>query len=274
MLRVAPFVAATEVYAKRMGYYLFDNPPAVPQFYNPRRGKWTGGVLVHTAENIMDNVDMDTGAENIASFIRRRTDFGSYHILADSDSVIEMLPPTAVAYHCGAEGYNSTTVGVSYACRTVDLDPNSVWTKKATENICRVLVRWWQENGFDPLAAQFIPAPETKVRLGLSTHGEAQPADRSDAWTRSSNRPQLEALFLSTVKSLLVPTPPGVDPIMSKPVMMRRKTDGTISVFYQNTPFRVDLRPKDVDKFRFFGVEYKGDADPWFWEVTQAVKVG
>jgi hypothetical protein len=71
-----------------------------------------------------------------------------------------------------------------------------------------------------------------------------------------------------------VPTPAGVDPAMNKPVMMRRKTDGTISVFYQGTPFRIDLRPKDVEMFQFFGAEFKGDSDPWFWEVTQAVKVG
>jgi hypothetical protein len=71
-----------------------------------------------------------------------------------------------------------------------------------------------------------------------------------------------------------VPTPPGVDPAMNKPVMMRRKSDGTISVFYQGTPFRIDLRPKDVEMFQFFGTEFKGDSDPWFWEVTQAVKVG
>ena len=70
-----------------------------------------------------------------------------------------------------------------------------------------------------------------------------------------------------------VPTPPGVDPKV-KPVIMRRKTDGTISVFYPNSPFRIDLRPTDVEKFQFFGAEFKGDTDPWFWEVTQAVKVG
>lgn len=182
-----------------MGYFLYDNPPAIRQFYDPRRGKWTGGVLVHTAENVMDDVGPDTGAENIAAYIVRRTTYGSYHILADSDSVIEMLPPTAVAYHCAADGYNSTTVGVSYACRTVDLNPDSEWTRKATRNIAGVLVRWWRDAGFDPLAVRFIPAPETRVRLGLSTHGDAQPADRSDAFTRHPQRARLEALLLEEI---------------------------------------------------------------------------
>ena len=191
-----------------MGYYLFDNPPAIQQFHNPRRGKWTGGVLVHTAENVMDDVGPDTGAENIAAYIVRRNTYGSYHVLADSDSVIELLPPTAVAFHCAADGYNSTTVGVSYACRTVDLHPDSEWTKKATRNIATVLVRWWQDAGFDPLAARFIPAPETRVRLGLSTHGEAQPADRSDAWTRHPRRGELEALLLSEIAAIVKPIPP------------------------------------------------------------------
>ncbi len=70
------------------------------------------------------------------------------------------------------------------------------------------------------------------------------------------------------------PRPPGVDPKV-KPVIMRRSTDGTISVFYPNTPFRVDLTSMDdVQKFKFFGAEDKGNADPWFWKISSAVKVG
>jgi hypothetical protein len=71
------------------------------------------------------------------------------------------------------------------------------------------------------------------------------------------------------------PAPPaGVDPTV-KPVIMRRRTDGTISVFYPGTPFRVDLKSiDDVNRFRFFGAEDKGDADPWFWTISSAVKTG
>jgi hypothetical protein len=69
-----------------------------------------------------------------------------------------------------------------------------------------------------------------------------------------------------------IPVPPGGDLTVNKPVLMRNKTTGTISLFYTDTPWRYDCRPKDVDTYRFFGVEYKGDEDPWFWEVTEPIK--
>ena len=235
----------------------------------------TGGVLVHTTESIMDNVGPDTGAENVSAYIARRREYGSYHVIVDSDSIVNLLPDSYVAYHCAQSGYNGVTWGISLACRSIDLDVNNEWTKRAIGNAAMAIHAFWSRNGINPVeAARFIPAIETQSRPGLTTHGDAQPGDRSDAWTRHPQRPQLEAMLISNIKALSIPAPPGVDPIMNKPVMMRRKTDGTISVFYTGTPFRVDLRPKDVDKFRFFGVEYKGDTDPWFWEVTQAVKVG
>jgi hypothetical protein len=76
------------------------------------------------------------------------------------------------------------------------------------------------------------------------------------------------------MKNLInIPVPEGVDVEMEKPVMMRNSKDGTISLFYPNTPWRVDLRPADVEKLRFLGTEYKGNVDPWFWEISQSVKV-
>lgn len=263
-----------------MGYYLFDNPPAIQQFHRTRNGAgWTGGVLIHTAENVMDNVGPDTGAENVAAYIQRRTSYGSYHVLADSDSVIELLPPTATAFHCAASGYNSTTVGVSYACRSVDLDVNSQWFRQATDRIAGVLVRWWRDSGFDPNRVAFVPAPRTREALGLSTHGDAQPADRSDAWTRHPQRAQLEAAFLASVRRFAggpsVPTPPGVDPIMNKPVMMR-EPDGTVWMYYSGTPWRVHVKSvEDVATFQFFGIELKGvdrNQAAFFRRYSQVVK--
>jgi hypothetical protein len=70
------------------------------------------------------------------------------------------------------------------------------------------------------------------------------------------------------------PPPPGVDP-MAKPVIMRNSKTTTISVFYPDTPFRVDLTSMDdVNRFKFFGAEDKGNQDPWFWKITSAVKTG
>lgn len=237
-----------------MGYYLFDHPPAIQQFHPGRATPWTGGVLVHTAENVMDTVGPDTGAENVAAYIARRTTYGSYHVLADSDSVIQLLPPTATAFHCAASGYNSTTVGVSYACRTVDLDPDSDWFRNATDLIAAVLVEWWRAGGFDPRQAAFIAAPQTRERMGLSTHGEAQPADRSDAWTRRADRHRLEQVFLDAIMRAagVVPAPDPEDDDVTRTEVVRDPRTGTM--WHVGDTTRYALRSQgEVDALLFLG---------------------
>ena len=237
-----------------MGYYLFDNPPAVQQYYPGRNTPWKGGVLIHTAENVMDSVGIDTGAENVASYIVNRTSYGSYHILADSDSVIQMLPPTATAFHCAANGFNSTTLGVSYACRTVDLDPRSDWFRRATDLIVETLVRYWRMAGLDPREAKFIPANQTKDRMGLSTHGEAQPQDRSDAWTRRNDRHQLEAVFADAIirHSGDSPNPDPEDDEVAKTEIVRDPRTGTM--WHVGDTTRYPLKSQgEVDSLLFMG---------------------
>jgi hypothetical protein len=88
------------------------------QQYDTRRALVTA-YLVHTAENILDELGPDTGAEGVAEFIATRSDAGSYHDLADSDSVVEVIPPRWQAFHCRG-GVNPWTMGLSFACRSVD----------------------------------------------------------------------------------------------------------------------------------------------------------
>lgn len=92
--------------------------PASQQFIPERRALVTA-YLVHTAENILDEIDGDTGAEGVAEFIATRSDAGSYHDLADSDSVVEVIPPWWEAFHCRG-GVNRWAMGLSFACRAVD----------------------------------------------------------------------------------------------------------------------------------------------------------
>jgi hypothetical protein len=263
-------------------YYLLDNPPATQQFYPSRPRPMSGGVLIHTTESIMDNVGPDTGAENVAGFISRRLDYGSYHVIVDSDSAVALVPDTYVAYHCGASGYNGSTWGISFACRTTDLDVNSDWTRKAMRIAAREIVGFWRRNRFDVAAAnRFIPAMQTQTSPGMSTHGEAQPADRSDAWTRHPQRPQLEALLRNEIAAQSatnpsIPTPPGVDLTVNKPVMMH--IGDTIWMFYSGTPFRIHVQtPADVQTYLFFGVELKKvdqKTGEFFLRNSQLVKCG
>ena len=102
-----------------MGFYLLDNPnPYTPQWVYPRRGtrgKLTGTCIVHTAENIIDHVGPDAGAEGVANFIRIRSDYGCYHTLVDSDSIMELVPYEYETWQDSET--NNWAVGISAAIR-------------------------------------------------------------------------------------------------------------------------------------------------------------
>lgn len=237
-----------------MGYYLLDNPPVQQQFYPSRPRPLSGGVLIHTTESIMDNVGPDTGAENVAGFIARRNDYGSYHVIVDSDSAVALVPDSYVAYHCGAGGYNGVTWGISFACRTTDLDVNSEWTRKAMANAAREIAGFWQRNNFDvATASQFIPALQTQSRPGMSTHGEAQPGDRSDAWTRHPQRAGLEALLLVEIAKVNGSNPEPDEDDDMKQVMIRDDRTGAVWNVCGNTRYK--LEPPEVELLSYLGVQ-------------------
>lgn len=191
------------------GFYLLDHPPVSPQFRRPRRGKFTGAIGIHTAESIIDNIGPDTGAENVASYITRRTDPGSYHHLFDSDSHVPMLPDNSEAFSIAADGLNRTTVNMAFACRTTDLNPADPWTDAAFTRMAAEIVACWQRNHIDPwTAARWLTREQVLAGWsGVFHHGTVQPHDRSDAFTRHSQRQALERLMLDKIIALLTPTP-------------------------------------------------------------------
>ena len=194
-----------------MGYYLFDNPPRRRQgrprrAYNGRTGP-SGVVVVHTAEGVMDTVGMDTGAENVAGFISRRGDAGSYHELVDSDSHVSLLPDDWEAFHVAADGHNRHAWGISAACRTVDWDPAHWWTERTIRRMGERIAAFWQRLGLDPLVcARWISRDEALAGTpGLVCHGTLQPADRSDAWVRSGHRSALEQALVESIRRAAAP---------------------------------------------------------------------
>lgn len=111
------------------GFFLVDNPnPYTPQWVYPRRGvrgKLTGTCIVHTAENMIDLIGPDSAAEDVANFIRRRADYGCYHTLVDSDSIMELVPYEYETWQDSET--NNWAVGISAAVRadgwlTIPLD--------------------------------------------------------------------------------------------------------------------------------------------------------
>lgn len=236
-----------------MTYYLLDNPnPYAKQYSEYRNGTLSGGVLLHTTESPKAN-----GAEPIARWIAtQRRDYGSYHAIFDADLTIPMAPDGYTVWHCAASGFNSTTMGISFACRSVDLHPDDDWTQRAFAQAARWLVDFWTRNGWDPAAsAAFIPAGDTRNRPGLTTHGDAQPWDRSDAFTRHPQRPQLEALLLSQIAAIINPPEPPPDPEEDevKAAMIRDPRNGRIFHCVGNTRYRLE-DPAEVELLKFFGV--------------------
>lgn len=107
-----------------MSFYLLEgavnNGTQWQQWTYPRRGaKLSGTVIMHTSESVLDIIGDDSGAEDCAAFIGRRTgSYGSYHDLVDSDSIVELVPFEYEAWQDSET--NNWAVGISAACRTTD----------------------------------------------------------------------------------------------------------------------------------------------------------
>lgn len=191
-----------------MGYYLLDHPPASPQYRRPRRQPLSGAIGWHTTEGALDRIAPDTGAENVAAFIARRPDPGSYHAIHDSDSSVLMLPDDAEAFHVAADGINRWTVGQAAAMRTVDWHPSDPQTIAIIGRMAAWAVGFWQRSGFDPRAcARWLDRSEVLARKpGMFLHGTVQ-GDRTDAWLRSPHRAVLESMTVQAILDLCPPEP-------------------------------------------------------------------
>ena len=178
-----------------MSYYLLDHKPASTQSRSPRRAKLSGRVVLHDSASALDRIAPDTGAENVAGFISRRTDAGSYHELGDSDSGIVMLPDDVEAF--GAlNGVNHDAWHICIAANPDDMDPENDQTVSMIRWMGHRIVAFWQRNGF-PTDARFITAGDGAT-FGLIHHGDLQ-ADRSDAWARHPQRAALDAMLLAEI---------------------------------------------------------------------------
>jgi hypothetical protein len=121
------------------------------------------------------------------------------------------------------------------------------------------IVAFWQRNRFDPAACAVMrPAPDVLNMPGLTTHGDAQPWDRSDAWTRSPHRLGLEALLLAEIAALVNPPVPEEDDM--KPLeMWRDPATGSIWLFWTG-PWRTGLKTQeDVKAYQMAGIPFRGD---------------
>lgn len=191
------------------GYLLLDRPQARKQYGIPRRGNTrpSGTMVVHTAENAPDLDGPDSGAENVAAWLLRRTDAGSYHSLVDSDSIVLLAPTHAETWH--ETSTNRWAVGISAAVRAAG------WADIPTERrhaIVRNLAlaaaqhaRVLRDQYGVTVPAVRITRAQALARVpGFIGHGEIDTGRRSDPgasfdWT----------LFLSAyAEAMALPAPP------------------------------------------------------------------
>jgi peptidoglycan hydrolase-like protein with peptidoglycan-binding domain len=179
-----------------VGYYLIDKPPASRQFWPSRNNGLSGGVVIHTTEG----AGGDTAAENTAGFISRRSDPGSYHCIVDTDSTVMMMPDDYVAFGVAASGYNSTCWMIAIAAQSAALDPNSPFTQAEVDRLGAEIVAFWKRNGINIAEASQFIGEGVKDRPGLAHHGDVQPWDRSDAWSRREDRWIFDSMLLQAIE--------------------------------------------------------------------------
>lgn len=167
-----------------MSIYLLDNPPKTRQFRSPRRATPSGVVVVHTAENTPDTTPADRGAESVASFIANRSDYGSYHVMCDADSRIQMVRYTDEAFH-DATGSNPHSFGLSAATQAHRWGQMPDWWVEGCIELMAAAAadyaHWIEDEHGITIPARRITRAESEQRKpGFISHAERDPARRTD----------------------------------------------------------------------------------------------
>jgi hypothetical protein len=177
--------------------YLVMHPPRRSQYRHPRRQRLSGVIVVHTAENSPDTVATDGGAEAVARFIAGRSDVGSYHDLADSDSWLHLVRWDDEAFHDGT-GSNPHSLSVSGATRA-DYWPWAPpeWRLRCITNMAlaaRAQAAHVLERTGIVVPARRITREQSEARVpGFISHAERDPKRRTDPGFRDDEW----ALFLT-----------------------------------------------------------------------------
>lgn len=167
-----------------MGAFLIDHPPARRQF--KLRGTTISGVVVlHTAESLPDFTGPDLGAEGVARFIAGRSDPGSYHWLADSDSLIDLVPMRDFQAYGDGTGSNPHAIHISAATQAHRWDglPRE-WVRDTVRHMAVAAHRASElledVHGVRIPARRVSKEQSSNRREGFISHGERDPGRRSD----------------------------------------------------------------------------------------------
>lgn len=169
----------------RSGVYLEDNPPRRSQFRVGRRQPVRSVIVVHTAESGTDRVGADPRAENVSRFIRDRTDAGSYHLVGDADSIVQLVRFENEAFQDGT-GSNPWAIGISLAMNAgdwpgLDVARRTQFADTAAQ-MAAIAARWLGDRGLDiPEARQLTKTESDRLDAsGFISHARRDPARRTD----------------------------------------------------------------------------------------------
>jgi hypothetical protein len=120
----------------------------------------------------------------VAAFIARRTNYGSYHDLADSDSIIQLVRYSDEAFH-DATGSNPHSYGVSAATQAAkwsQLRPS--WVQATVRNMAVASARyatWLFATRGILIPARIITRADSERRIpGFISHAKRDPDRRTD----------------------------------------------------------------------------------------------
>ncbi len=272
----------------RSGIYLEDNPPTRSQFLTGRRDPVKSVIVVHTAESGTDPSGADTKAEGVASFIRTRSTAGSYHMIGDSDSILQLIRFENEAFHDGT-GSNRWSIGISLAMNAADW--SSISASRSQEltataaQMAAIAARWLNDRGLP------LPAPRllTKVQSDLTnasgfiSHARRDPTRRTDPgpdfpWTeffrlyqqqlsdggveapRETRISQLQALVGTTADGIIGPNTIAA---LNRNWLGRDESfDDSVAETFTNNPFVIEWAQARINATDGFSLVVDGQFGP------------
>ena len=155
------------------------------QFRVGRRDPVKPIIVVHTAESGTDRSGADPKAENVANFIRGRSTAGSYHLVGDADSIIQLIRFDNEAFH-DRTGSNRWAIGISLAMNAGDW-PSLSASRRAefvatAGQMAAIAARWLRDRGLELPEPRLLTKTESD-RLdasGFISHARRDPTRRSD----------------------------------------------------------------------------------------------
>jgi hypothetical protein len=165
--------------------YLEDFPPTRSQFRVGRRQPVRPVIVVHTAESGTDTGGSDPKAESTAEFIRRRSTAGSYHLLGDRDSIIQLVRFDNEAFH-DRTGSNVWALAISLAMDAADWPRLSAAVRgdliDTAAQMAELAARWLDARGLGLPEPRLLTKAESDRddASGFISHARRDPSRRSD----------------------------------------------------------------------------------------------